>query len=74
MQPVQPQQFVAYYRVSTQKQGADGLGIEAQRAVVKAFANGNVIAEFTEVESGGKNNRSQIAMALDFAKLQKARF
>ncbi|SCX36007.1 recombinase family protein [Agrobacterium rosae] len=72
MQPVQPQQFVAYYRVSTQKQGADGLGIEAQRAAVKAFANGNVIAEFTEVESGGKNNRPQIAMSLDFAKLHKA--
>lgn len=72
MQPVQPQQFVAYYRVSTQKQGADGLGIEAQRAAVKTFANGNVIAEFTEVESGGKNNRPQIAMALDFAKLHKA--
>jgi len=72
MQPTQPQQFVAYYRVSTAKQGADGLGIEAQRAAVKAFANGNVIAEFTEVESGGKNNRPQIAMALEYARQHKA--
>lgn len=72
MQPTQPQQFVAYYRVSTDKQGADGLGIEAQRAAVKAFADGNAIAEFTEVESGGKNNRPQIAMALDYARQHKA--
>jgi DNA invertase Pin-like site-specific DNA recombinase len=69
---MQPQTFVAYYRVSTTKQGADGLGIEAQRNAVKAFANGNVIAEFTEVESGGKNNRTQIALALAHAKANKA--
>ncbi|WP_018897145.1 recombinase family protein [Rhizobium sp. 2MFCol3.1] len=69
---MQPQQYVAYYRVSTQKQGADGLGIEAQRNAVAAFANGNVIAEFTEVESGGKNDRPQIALALDHAKANKA--
>lgn len=72
MQPAQPQKFIAYYRVSTQKQGADGLGIEAQRAAVKAFANGNVIAEFTEVESGGKNNRPQIALALEAARNNRA--
>jgi DNA invertase Pin-like site-specific DNA recombinase len=69
---MQPQQYVAYYRVSTQKQGADGLGIEAQRNAVGAFANGNVIAEFTEVESGGKNDRPEIALALAFAKANKA--
>jgi DNA invertase Pin-like site-specific DNA recombinase len=71
MQPAQLQ-YVAYYRVSTQKQGADGLGIEAQRAAVKAFANGNVIAEYTEVESGGRNTRPQIALALAHAKANKA--
>lgn len=71
MQPAQPENFIAYYRVSTAKQGAEGLGIEAQRAAVKAFANGNVIAEFTEVESGGKNNRPQIALALEAAKQNK---
>lgn len=72
MQPIQPVKFVAYYRVSTQKQGAEGLGIEAQKAAVKAFANGNVIAEYTEVESGGKNNRPEITLALEYAKLNKA--
>ena len=69
---MQPQQYVAYYRVSTQKQGADGLGIEAQRNAVKAFASGKVIAEFTEVESGGKNNRPQIALALAYARQHRA--
>ena len=69
---MQPQQFVAYYRVSTQKQGVDGLGIEAQKKAVAAFANGNVIAEYTEVESGGKNNRPKITAALAHAKAHKA--
>jgi len=69
---MQPQQFVAYYRVSTQKQGVDGLGIEAQKKAVAAFANGNVIAEYTEVESGGKNNRPEITAALAHAKAHKA--
>ena len=73
MQPVQPTAYVAYYRVSTQKQGADGLGIEAQRAAVKAFAGASTIhAEFTEVESGGKNNRPELAKALAVAKASKA--
>jgi DNA invertase Pin-like site-specific DNA recombinase len=47
--------FVAYYRVSTLKQGRSGLGIEAQRHAIAAYLNGGdwtIIAEFTEVESG----------------------
>ena len=49
------QKFVSYVRVSTQKQGASGLGLEAQQEAVKRFINGGaveLIAEFVEVETG----------------------
>ena len=70
--------FVAYYRVSTQKQGASGLGLEAQQAAVKAYLNGgqwDLIAEFTEVESGTRKaaaRRPQLKEALALCKAQKA--
>ena len=63
--------LIAYYRVSTQKQGNSGLGLEAQRATVADYAKrtvGQVLAEFTEVESGKKNNRVQLAEAIATAK------
>lgn len=60
--------YVAYYRVSTARQGESGLGLEAQRAAVHRFirTNDEVIAEFTEIESGKNNDRPQMieAMAL----------
>ena len=59
--------FVTYYRVSTQKQGHSGLGIEAQKAAVKEYLNahgGVELASFTEVESGKNNARPQLEAAL----------
>jgi len=71
--------FVAYYRVSTQKQGASGLGLEAQRASVNAYLKGGawkLIGEFTEVETGKGANaldkRPELRAALAMCKKQKA--
>jgi DNA invertase Pin-like site-specific DNA recombinase len=66
--------FVAYYRVSTERQGASGLGLEAQRATVESYLNGGkwpVIAEFTEVESGRNSQRPALAQALAAARLHR---
>lgn len=62
---------VAYFRVSTRKQGRSGLGLEAQRAAVESFAKQSgavVLKDFCEVESGKKSNRPELAAALAFAK------
>ena len=62
---------VAYYRVSTRKQGRSGLGLDAQKAAVQAFASeagSEVLKDFVEVESGKKNDRPELAAALAFAK------
>ena len=67
--------FVAYYRVSTDKQGRSGLGLEAQQKAVADYLNGNghnLIAEFTEVESGKKNDRPQLLQALALCRKSKA--
>src|SRR4051795_2710509 len=68
--------FVAYYRVSTQKQGASGLGLDAQRKAVADYLNGgrwSLVAEFTEIESGKRNDRPELAKALATCKRQKAK-
>jgi DNA invertase Pin-like site-specific DNA recombinase len=72
---MEAQQFVAYYRVSTDRQGRSGLGLEAQQAAVSGFVGhgGNLVAQFTEVESGRKNDRPQLAAALAICKQRKAR-
>lgn len=67
--------FIAYYRVSTAKQGQSGLGLEAQKAAVTAYLNGGswiLAGEFTEVESGKHNDRPQLAMAIAEAKRRNA--
>src|SRR3954468_4294414 len=59
--------WVAYYRVSTAKQGASGLELEAQREAVASYLNGGnwqLVAGFTEVESGKRNDRPELAKAL----------
>jgi DNA invertase Pin-like site-specific DNA recombinase len=64
--------FVAYYRVSTAKQGQSGLGLEAQRAAVLDYLNGgkwSLLAEFTEVESGKHDDRPELAKAFAQCKL-----
>jgi DNA invertase Pin-like site-specific DNA recombinase len=68
--------FVAYYRVSTQKQGRSGLGLAAQRQAVADFLNGGdwkIVGEFTEVESGKKSDRPELARALAMCRLHGAR-
>lgn len=64
--------YVAYYRVSTKKQGESGLGLEAQRSAVAGFVKGPILAEYTEVESGKKNQREQLGLAIDCAKKNTA--
>ena len=64
--------FIAYYRVSTAQQGRSGLGLDAQREIVRAYlCNGGwpPAAEFVEVESGKMADRPQLAMALEQCRL-----
>lgn len=58
--------YTPYYRVSTQKQGVSGLGLEAQQAAVRAFVQDptRLLAEYVEIESGKLNQRPQLLAAL----------
>ncbi len=67
--------FVSYLRVSTARQGASGLGLEAQRAAVQAHLNGGhwkIVAELVEVESGKRNDRPQLSKALRLCRMHGA--
>ena len=67
--------FIAYERVSTARQGASGLGLEAQRNAIDGFAasrGAEVLARFTEVESGKTPTRPQLAAAIQLARLTGA--
>jgi DNA invertase Pin-like site-specific DNA recombinase len=66
--------LVAYYRVSTARQEASGLGLDAQRQAVSAFLGGAaVLAEFTETESGKRTDRPELARAIGACRLYGAR-
>lgn len=67
--------FIAYYRVSTKRQGASGLGLDAQRAAVESFLNGGrwkLIAEYRETESGKNEDRPELLKALHHCKVTGA--
>jgi DNA invertase Pin-like site-specific DNA recombinase len=68
--------FVAYYRVSTDQQGTSGLGLEAQRKAVKTYLDGGpwrLVAQHTEVESGKRADRPELAKALAACRKHKAK-
>jgi len=74
--PAHSGKFVAYYRVSTDKQGKSGLGLEAQKAAVADRLNGGrwkLVGEFTETESGKRASRPQLEAALKACKKRKAK-
>ena len=63
--------YVPYYRVSTQRQGQSGLGLQGQQREIEKYTEahpGQVLESFTEIESGKNNQRPQIARAIAYAK------
>lgn len=67
--------FVAYYRVSTDKQGKSGLGLEAQRVAVEDFLDGGnweLVEEYTEIESGCRKDRPELERAMAACRKHKA--
>ena len=67
--------YVVYYRVSTERQGRSGLGLDAQRSMVERFltSTDTIIAEFTEIESGKNDKRLELWKAITLVKKTKAK-
>ena len=64
--------FVAYYRVSTDRQGESGAGLDAQREDVTKFTGGMILKEFKEIESGANDDRPILSTAIEYARKQDA--
>lgn len=63
------EQFIAYFRVSTQRQGQSALGLEAQKSAVLSFLNTRtLLAEYTDIETGKNDFRPQLLKAVELAK------
>ena len=72
---MQKTKYVAYYRVSTDRQGRSGLGLEAQRQAVNAFlltGSSSVVGDFVEIESGRKSDRPELQKALAMCRVHAA--
>jgi DNA invertase Pin-like site-specific DNA recombinase len=73
---IEPMDFVAYYRVSTKKQGDSGLSLEVQEEAVKRYIAANhwrkLVAAFPEVDSGTRNSRPEVRKALAMCKQRGA--
>lgn len=67
--------YVAYFRVSTEKQGKSGLGLAAQRSLIERFVSDGdeVIAEYVEVQSGKDDERQELWQAIAYAKKHGAK-
>ena len=68
--------YIAYYRVSTKRQGRSGLGLEAQKNAVADYLNGGrwtLVDEVTEIESGKRSDRPALAKALALCRLHGAK-
>lgn len=65
--------YIAYYRVSTTRQGASGLGLEAQKIAVMSYVrNSDLIAQYTDIESGKNDSRPELLKAIQRAKDEQA--
>lgn len=67
--------FIAYYRVSTERQGKSGLGLAAQKELVKNYVSGikgHLIEHFVEIESGTRSSRSQLTAAIAMCRKENA--
>jgi DNA invertase Pin-like site-specific DNA recombinase len=76
MSPAHRGKFVAYYRVSTDRQGKSGVGLEAQQAAVRQYLNGGswqLVAEHVEIETGKRDDRPELVKALEACRKHRAR-